>query len=124
RRSHRNLRIHRGLLQHPPQTLFDRIQNPEPIRSPDSLSKLNNKLVQKSVAPQNAKCSKAAASTMPATLAPKSSNTSRVTTTPTANTLRSDTKPRTNSKPRFTQQTKQQIGPKIGCTSDIHGHHD
>ena len=57
------------------------------------------------------------ASRTSATHAPKSSSTSKATTIPTANTLRSDTKPRTSSKPRFTQQTKQQNGPQISCTS-------
>lgn len=47
-------RIHRRLLQHPPQTLGARIQNAQPVRSPDSLSKLNHKTVQKSVVPQAA----------------------------------------------------------------------
>jgi transposase InsO family protein len=48
-------------------------------------------------------CSKVDASRTPATHVPKSSNTSKVTTTPTANTPRSVTKPRSSSRPNSTQ---------------------
>ena len=39
----RNLRLHRRLLQHPPQTLVPRLQNPEPVRGPNPLNKLRHK---------------------------------------------------------------------------------
>ncbi len=42
---------------------------------------------------------------------------STATTTPTANTPPSVTKPLTSSRLKSTQPTKQQTGPKIGCTS-------
>jgi diadenosine tetraphosphatase ApaH/serine/threonine PP2A family protein phosphatase len=61
--------------------------------------------------PSNTKCFRAVVSTTPPTTGSRSSNTSRVTTTLTANTRLSDTKPRSNSKPTSTHQTSKLTGP-------------
>ena len=70
-----------------------------------------------SSAPSGSRCCKMDALKTPATLAQKSSNPSKVTTTPTANTRPSDTKPPPSSNPQSTPLTKPQNGPKISCTS-------